>query len=51
MSQPVYPDECMFPDSLWLGFRKASGMRKPSVVRNLKVEFAEVKANRMSGGT
>lgn len=34
---------------MWLGFRKRVGIRKTSVGRNLKVDFAEVKRKRMSG--
>lgn len=39
----------MSPDSVWLGFRKALGIRKYSVMRNLKMELAEVKED--VGGT
>lgn len=41
-------DKPLYPDSLRLGFRKGSGTRKPSVARNPKVAFAEVKASRVS---
>lgn len=41
----------MSPDSMWQGFGKGSASRKTNVGRNLKVEFAEVKGNRMCGGT